>query len=105
MKKMNDMSMKELIETEKRINWRLHEDCHYPPLSETEQAIDNNYEFQESMGAWEIDHDCPVCGRRVTTGKAFCSDECKQQKVNGWKLRQVEIKREETMRFLRGKND
>jgi len=102
MKSMNDMSMKELIETEKRINgiWRLHEDA-FPKGMEWAKNIEDDVDYQEASGAWEEAHKCPVCDEWVTDGHAFCSEECKKVKVNGWKLKQAEIRKEETMKFLR----
>ena len=103
MKSMNNMSMKELVETEKRLNWlvRQHEDSFAPEenLPEWAEAIDKDLDFQRNMGAFV----CPIHGKDIPLDETFCCPECKKQRVNGWKLSQIEKKREETEKWLTNK--
>ena len=94
--------MLELFECESGSSWRLFEDAILPSppseLPEWAEAIDNDYEFQESMGAFK----CDTCRKPVPPDQFYC-EECKKTKVNGEKLKQIMKKREETMKFLREK--
>lgn len=80
--------------------WLAVSKSEFPKGMEWAKDIDDDYAFQESMGAWELAHECPVCGEWVTTGEAFCSEGCRKQKVNGWKLKQIEDKKEKTRNLM-----
>jgi len=85
MKESMERALKELGETNH--SFRLFDDL-FPHSMQWAEDIERDTDYQEASGAWGIAHDCPVCGTLVTTGKAFCSDECKKAKVEQWKIKQ-----------------
>ena len=105
LKRMNDMSMQELIETENKLNWlvRQHEDAFVPTLPEWARAIEDDIQYQEEAGAFTDDFEtrCPVCGEWMDKESTFCSPECRILRMNGYKLSEIQKKREETEKWLK----
>ena len=97
-------SMKELLDEMKGdpIS-RMQEDNWLPrDLTDTEQAIDDDEEFQRRMGAKETLIECKYCGRWTKAVSSFCGLECKKNYIEHQKILRAEKKKWETRRLLNG---
>lgn len=103
MKSMNDMSMKELLETERKINNRFFEEANFlrkktvdPP--EWARELDDDEKFQREMGAQAIWIECAYCGVWTKSVSSFCGGTtCKLDYIELQKQEKERIKTKEMM--------
>jgi len=108
MKSMNDMTMEELLEADRKINRHFFEEANFQRRRKTvcppEWAVemDEDEEFQKRMGALETEIECKYCGRWTKSVSSFCSPECKRGYIEYQSLLAADKKRRKTQELMNG---
>ena len=104
MKSMNDMTMKELLEADRKINQHFFEEAHFlRKLKETEEPpdwayeMDKDIEHQKATGAVELEVQCAYCGKWCKATGNFCSAKCHEDYTE---LKKTEAERKKTRKLL-----
>ena len=89
----------ELLEADNDPISRMIEDCW---LSPTEQAIDDDEEWQKQMGAEETLVKCAWCGKSTHAVSSFCNPEHKRLYIKFQEILAIEKKRWKTRQMMNG---
>ena len=99
MKSMNDMTMEELLEVDRKINHHFWEEANFArkeDLPEWAAAIDSDILYQERMGAFK----CEDCGAIVKHHEFRCKNCAALNRAKKEMIKQQKEK-ERTMKWLR----